>query len=707
MLARWEAEGTFAKLREQNAGGPTFSFIDGPITANGPAGVHTAWGRTLKDVFQRYKALARPRAPLPERLRLAGPPRRGRGREGARPQLEARDRGVRPRPVRARVPRLRREVRRRCRPRSRSGSASGWTGATTTSRSATRTSSTSGASSRRSHERDWLYKGHRSTQWCPRCGTSLSKHEQVGEENYDELEHPSLFVRFPLRGPRGRVARRSGRRRRGRCPRTSRPPSSPTRSTGATTSASGSPSRAIPEEHFEERVRGCGARRLEYARPVRRLRRAGGRRPPRHPVGRGLARRGHRHRPHRAGLRRRGLRALARPRSAGARADRRVGPDAAPATASSRACRRTRSSSRSSSRCASAVSSSRRPRSSTAIPSAGAAARRSSSASSTTGSSPPTRSGSRCSTRTRRSSGRRRSTGQADGRLAPQHGRLEHLAPPLLRPAAAVLPVRVRAPERDRLARRARGARRLGARAARGAAPAVDRRASASAARAAAREVERIKEVGDAWLDAGIVHFSTLGWQNPEWIPGGYATGASRGALRRRPARQRVLGEVVPGRLGLGDARADPALVLLAVLHGGHARRAGSRTGACSRYEKMLDETGREMHKSWGNAIELDDALERMGADVMRWLFCCAARPSAGAALRLRARGGGQAALPHLLELRQVLRRLREHRRVPAGVGERSSRTRLEPLDRWLVERTHAFVADATARLRALATRST
>src|SRR6202007_2456947 len=46
--------------------------------------------------------------------------------------------------------------------------------------------------------RGWLYKGHRATQWCPRCGTSLSKHEQAGEENYAELEHPSLFVRLPL-----------------------------------------------------------------------------------------------------------------------------------------------------------------------------------------------------------------------------------------------------------------------------------------------------------------------------------------------------------------------------------------------------------------------------------------------------------------------------------------------------------------------------
>src|ERR1051325_8698516 len=50
------------------------------------------------------------------------------------------------------------------------------------------------------HGRGWLYRGHRSTQWCPRCGTSLSQHEQAGEGNYELLTHPSLLVRFPLKG---------------------------------------------------------------------------------------------------------------------------------------------------------------------------------------------------------------------------------------------------------------------------------------------------------------------------------------------------------------------------------------------------------------------------------------------------------------------------------------------------------------------------
>ena len=39
-------------------------------------------------------------------------------------------------------------------------------------------------------------------------------------------------------------------------------------------------------------------------------------------------------------------------------------------------------------------------------------------------------------------------------------------------------------------------------------------------------------------------------------------------------------------------------------------------------YEKLLDETGREMHRSWGNSIEVNEALDRMGADVMRWQYC-------------------------------------------------------------------------------------
>jgi isoleucyl-tRNA synthetase len=40
----------------------------------------------------------------------------------------------------------------------------------------------------------------------------------------------------------------------------------------------------------------------------------------------------------------------------------------------------------------------------------------------------------------------------------------------------------------------------------------------------------------------------------------------------------------------------------------------------CLGHGQVLAEDGREMHKSWGNAIWFDDAAEKMGADVIRWI---------------------------------------------------------------------------------------
>ena len=57
LLETWRERRTFARLRAQNAGGPRWSFLDGPITANNPMGVHHAWGRAYKDLYQRFHAM--------------------------------------------------------------------------------------------------------------------------------------------------------------------------------------------------------------------------------------------------------------------------------------------------------------------------------------------------------------------------------------------------------------------------------------------------------------------------------------------------------------------------------------------------------------------------------------------------------------------------------------------------------------------------
>ena len=48
------------------------------------------------------------------------------------------------------------------------------------------------------HERGWLFRGHRSTEWCPRCGTSLSQHELSQAGVHQQREDSSLYVRLPL-----------------------------------------------------------------------------------------------------------------------------------------------------------------------------------------------------------------------------------------------------------------------------------------------------------------------------------------------------------------------------------------------------------------------------------------------------------------------------------------------------------------------------
>ena len=111
--------------------------------------------------------------------------------------------------------------------------------------------------------------------------------------------------------------------------------------------------------------------------------------------------------------------------------------------------------------------------------------------------------------------------------------------------------------------------------------------------------VSRILDVGNPWLDAGIVPYSTMGYrQDPamwrEWFPADFITEAFPGQYRNWFYSMLVMSTVLEDR--------EPYRVCL-----GHAM--------------VRDEQGREMHKSWGNMIEFNEAAERMGSDVVRWLY--------------------------------------------------------------------------------------
>src|SRR3990167_5631443 len=58
LLRSWGKSGIVNRYLHRNDNASrSFSFIDGPITANNPMGVHHGWGRTYKDLFHRYAAM--------------------------------------------------------------------------------------------------------------------------------------------------------------------------------------------------------------------------------------------------------------------------------------------------------------------------------------------------------------------------------------------------------------------------------------------------------------------------------------------------------------------------------------------------------------------------------------------------------------------------------------------------------------------------
>ena len=57
VLANWRASDVFDKSIERRKKNPTFTFYEGPPSANGMPGIHHVIARTIKDLFCRYKTL--------------------------------------------------------------------------------------------------------------------------------------------------------------------------------------------------------------------------------------------------------------------------------------------------------------------------------------------------------------------------------------------------------------------------------------------------------------------------------------------------------------------------------------------------------------------------------------------------------------------------------------------------------------------------
>ena len=110
---------------------------------------------------------------------------------------------------------------------------------------------------------------------------------------------------------------------------------------------------------------------------------------------------------------------------------------------------------------------------------------------------------------------------------------------------------------------------------------------------------KRIEDVGNPWLDAGIVPFSTMGFSTDrayweKWFPADLVLESFPGQFRNWFYSMLAMSAMIADRA--------PFKALL-----GHAL--------------VRDARGEEMHKSKGNSIAFDEAAEVLGAEVMRYIY--------------------------------------------------------------------------------------
>jgi isoleucyl-tRNA synthetase len=701
VLELWAREDTFRRLREQNAEGPRFSFVDGPVTANRMVlGVHTAWGRTLKDVFQRYKALRGHHQRYQNGFDCQGLwIEVGVERDlGFNSKREIEEYGLA-------------EFARRCREvvvkssraltegSIRLGQWMDWgedyfTFSDTNIEYIWRFLHVV-------NERGWLYLGHRSTEWCPRCGTSLSQHELTQAGVYQERSDPSLYVRFPLLD-RPNESLAVWTTTPWTLPANVAAAVKPDAEYGRRDSGEWVAVARYPGQQFEQRALGEELVGLRYRGPFDDLGPGG---EVDHRVipwdevsleeGTGIV-----HIATGAGQedfelgRIHDLPVLSPVDEAGRfydsygwlhglstteAADQIVGRlaeqgfllEAGTYIHRYPHCWRcdTPLIWRVTDDWLISVNDLRQP-----LLDANATIEWT-----------PAYMGKRMDDWLRNMGdwniSRRRYYGLPLPFYPCECGHLNVVG------SKAELLERATGPVDDLPELRR---------------PWID--AIRIRCEACANEVQRIAEVGDVWLDAGIVPFSTLGWQNPEWIPEGYATGAASGLTTADLPDHAYWEQWFPADW-VSEMREQIRLWFYSQLFMSVVLTGRAPFRRVLGYEKMLDENGREMHSSWGNTIDAPDAFARMGADVMRWQFC-AQPPDRNLLFGF---GPGQEIKAKLLRLWNSVGFLVTYGNIEGfephyadlAAGPEGE---LQQLDRWLVARTRQLVIDATAAYEAYLT---
>jgi isoleucyl-tRNA synthetase len=185
-----------AYLKRNDHSDKQYSFLDGPITANNPMGVHHAWGRTYKDLYQRFKTMQGYKQRYQNGFDCQGLWVEVNVEQelGLKTKLDIEQYGIANFVERCKE-RVYKYAKIQTDQSIRLGYWMDWGNDYYTL--SDENNYTIWSFLKKCNERGLIYKGHDVMPWCPRCATGLSNME-IESEGYKEITHLSLYVRFPL-----------------------------------------------------------------------------------------------------------------------------------------------------------------------------------------------------------------------------------------------------------------------------------------------------------------------------------------------------------------------------------------------------------------------------------------------------------------------------------------------------------------------------
>ena len=206
ILDYWYKNGVVKKYLGKNKSSKNFfSFLDGPITANNPMGVHHAWGRTYKDLWQRFYNMRGYRQRFQNGFDCQGlwvevEVEKELGLKSKK-EIENLVPGDKKASIAKFVELCKQRVYKYAKIQTEQSKRLGyfmdWDNSYYTL--SEDNNYMIWYFLKKCYDKRLIYKGKDSVPWCPRCGTAISQHEMLTED-YKEVTHNSVYIRYPISG---------------------------------------------------------------------------------------------------------------------------------------------------------------------------------------------------------------------------------------------------------------------------------------------------------------------------------------------------------------------------------------------------------------------------------------------------------------------------------------------------------------------------